>query len=212
MHLYPLLCTSQQSNSAKRITQQHTNFCLALKNLPKYLDHFGPPNNTIQIVAGPELCQCIGVNGVNKPHCVLKAEGSYSCSKCQNTFCSTCGYAPQKDRDRKKKKCKFSKSYFDNMDEPLCMECYKTQLFLPLGGDKTIMSTSEMIAVLKESNYQIGDETPANVVEEIYDIHLLGDTKHDELLKQIRFPKYWNRKQLRDVSIHKVAFVKQSFQ
>ena len=69
------------------------------------------------------------------------------------------------------------------------MECYKTQLFLPLGGDKTIMSTSEMIAVLKESNYQIGDETPANVVEEIYDIHLLGDTKHDELLKQIRFPK-----------------------
>ena len=68
------------------------------------------------------------------------------------------------------------------------MECYKTQLFLPLGGNKTLMRTSEMITVLKENNHQIGDETPANVVQEMYDIHLLGNTNHDELVKQITFP------------------------
>ena len=159
-------------------------------NLPKYLEHFAQPNKSIQIEAGPELFQCIGIEGVNKAHSCLKAEGSSNCIKCQHIFCSTCGYDPRKDRGGKQKKCKFSKSFFDNKDEPLCMECYKTQLFLPLGGDMTLMSTREMINVLKDNNHQIEDDTPANVVQEMYDIHLLGNTNHDELVKQIKFPKY----------------------
>ena len=36
--------------------------------LPKYLNHFVPPDDSIKIVNGPEICQCVGIAGVNQPH------------------------------------------------------------------------------------------------------------------------------------------------
>ena len=76
------------------------------------------------------------------------------------------------------------------MDSSLCVDCYKVDFFLPLGCQKSIMDTSEMIAVLKKSNYQIGDDTEAHHVQEIYYMDLLAATKHQRLSRDIVFLKY----------------------
>ena len=66
----------------------------------------------------------------------------------------------------------------------------QNQLFLPLGGDLSIMNTSSMITVLKENNYVIDDTTPPHVVQEIYNIDLIGGSSHHNLAKHVNFPKY----------------------
>jgi len=50
------------------------------------------------------------------------------------------------------------------MNDPLCMTCYQTTLFLPLGENNEVMSTKKMIELLKENNHQIGDDTPPHMV------------------------------------------------
>ena len=159
-------------------------------SLQKYLKHLLPPDESIKIEEGPELLNCMGIPAINKSHCFLKNEGSYTCSMCKEIFCRYCCYNPVKDRDPCRKANKFSKSYYDNKNESLCVECYKKELFLPIGDKSIIMSNSEMIGVLRKNNYQIGDEADPHLVQEMYDMHLLGDKRHHELSDDIEFPKY----------------------
>ena len=54
--------------------------------LPKYLEHFSSPDDLIEIQEGPEVEQCIGIDGVNRHHIFLKAEDSYVCSRCEKNI------------------------------------------------------------------------------------------------------------------------------
>ena len=125
-------------------------------SLSKCLKHFLPPDNSIKIEEVPELLKCIGIPGINKSHCFLKNEGSYTCSICKETFCQYCCYNPVKDRDPCRKANKFSKSYYDNKNESLCFECYKNELLLPIGDKSIIMSNSEIIGVLRKIIIRLG--------------------------------------------------------
>ena len=54
---------------------QYKYICDKPLSLPKYLKHFVPPDTSILLKDGPDIVQCIGIDGVNKPHIFLKAEG-----------------------------------------------------------------------------------------------------------------------------------------
>ena len=162
------------------------------KVLPKYLEHFVHKDSKIEILDNhehnPVLLECKGICNVNQKHVFLASENHYTCSKCNEVFCSTCGYAPDKDRNRKKKKTPYSNSYFDDKDKPLCLDCYRTDLFLPLGADVMVMSNKEMIRILKENNHQIGDDTPPHTIQEMYDLYLTNQNYRDNLKNRITFP------------------------
>ena len=89
-----------------------------------------------------------------------------------------------------KKTFSYSNSYYENKDRPMCIECYKTELFLPVGGFKYISSTNDMISILKANNYQIGEEAPPHIIQEMYEMHLQSKSNHDDLAGNISFPKY----------------------
>ena len=83
--------------------------------LPKYLEHFSPPDGSIEIEEGPEVEQCIGIDGVNKPHIFLKAEGSYICSRCEKYFAGLVDIILQKTEMGKERKVRFTAVMMKNM-------------------------------------------------------------------------------------------------
>ena len=67
---------------------------------------FLPPDVETDNEEERELLKCKGIQGINKSHTFLKAEGNFICFSCQTCFCQTCGYSPGKDRDGNKSKTK----------------------------------------------------------------------------------------------------------
>ena len=95
--------------------------------LSPYLKMFLPPGSEIDKESERDILRCKGINEINDAHDFLRAEGSFTCSSCHACFCNTCGYAPVKDRPKRKKLV-----YYENMDKELCVNCYQQQIFLPV--------------------------------------------------------------------------------
>ena len=158
-----------------------------------YLCDFVPPDKSIDIENGPETFRCNGIRGVNNPHDALKCEGSYTCATCEATFCMYCGYDPRKDR--KKDAEKYRQSYFNGKEAPLCMNCYKDDLFLPLTlSEKQLSMTSvtieEMINFLKEKNMAVHDSIEAWEVQELYEIIMYTENIHETMADAVKYPLF----------------------
>jgi hypothetical protein len=144
--------------------------------LSSYLKMFAHPTDSgITIDNGEEgevsiLKECNGVHGINLPHSFLQSEGSFTCSSCQVCFCSTCGYSPKKDRDGKKT-AKNALVHYDNMNDDLCLECYKQSIFLPFSATlDDILSIDEMRDYLKEKNQSLAHDASPHEVQEMYEL------------------------------------------
>ena len=58
-----------------------------------------------------------------------------------------------------------------------------------------------MIGVLRKNNYQIGDEAEPHFIQEMYDMHLLVDKRHQHLSDAITFPKYSSKSLIQSNSV-----------
>ena len=149
---------------------------------------FLPPDVETDNEEERELLKCKGIQGINKSHTFLKAEGNFICFSCQTCFCQTCGYSPGKDRDGNKSKTK-SLILYENVDEDLCVDCYKEKIFLPfLATIDDALSISEMKLFLKNSNQTIPNDIKAHEIQEMYEMCKVILSRNTEVDETVPFP------------------------
>ena len=157
--------------------------------LSPYLKMFLPPGSK-RIKDRGEILQCKGIDGVNLPHDFLKVENAFTCSSCNACFCGTCGYHPIKDRDGKRKKSK-SFIHYENMDEPLCVDCYQQRIFLPGSTSMDdVFSLSEMKEYLKNNNQSVANDALAHEVQEMFEMVKESEVRCEIINDQVPYPVF----------------------
>ncbi len=160
-------------------------------SLHPYLRMFRHDDSNINIENDEgNMKKCKGINGINLPHDFLSCEGCYECRSCNECFCSTCGYSPQKDRDGKKSK--HSLVYYDDMNEDICCDCYKEQRILPycVNNIDEILSIPQMKDYLREKNKMLGNgEIEVFELQEIYELTALEECRQlHQNIDEVPFP------------------------
>ncbi len=166
------------------------------KKVHPYLQMFvHPDSEDIEIEdesndCSTEMEQCVGFSEINLPHSFLKAETSHTCSVCNKTFCGFCGYSPGKDRDEKK--TKHSLVFYKEMNNDICVDCYKERIFLPHSCTLAdVLSLEEMKEYLRERNQLLGglNDIEAYEVQELYEMAKVAEGRPSNI-DDVPFPTH----------------------
>ena len=88
-----------------------------------YLKDFAAPNTKITSANdGPQLFHCSGTH-TNSAHIYLAFEGTFECKRCNESFCKTCSYVPELDKQKKKKVDE--KNYYQDCNQVMCLSCFR---------------------------------------------------------------------------------------
>ena len=162
--------------------------------LHPYLKMFAHPSSNIQIEEEESVRDtaaiktCKEIDGINLPHSFLESEGSFTCVSCSQCFCSTCGYSPQKDRDDKR--TKNSLIHYRSMEQDICVDCYKQNIFLPYSCTlEDVLSVEEMKRYLKERNKQLANDIVPHKVQELYELTLVEEQRQTDI-DTVPFPTH----------------------
>ena len=151
---------------------------------------FLPPDQKKKVKERSTLLKCKGISGVNPEHEFLKAEGHFKCLSCFTCCCNTCGYAPSKDRDKKRTRTK-SLIHYQNMNENLCVDCYQQHIFLPYSIKlDDVLSVEEMKRYLKKNNQSMPKDADAHEVQEMYEMCRITVDHDKQKERNVPFPVY----------------------
>ena len=151
---------------------------------------FLPPNRRKKIKERRTRLFCKGIAGINPEHNFLKVEGIFTCLSCHTCFCRTCGYSPDKDRDKKWTKIR-SLIHYQQMDEPLCVDCYQQNIFLPHSMKlDDVLSLNEMQRYLKNHNQSLPKDATAHETQETYEMCKIIEGQDTNRTKDVPFPIY----------------------
>ena len=118
--------------------------------------------------------ECKGIENINNAHKFLHCEGSFTCVGCNACFCGTCGYSKVKDRSNDKKR----KIYYESMNNDMCVDCYKEQIFLPYSCTLAdALSIDEMKQYLRGRNQILSTDIDPHEVQELYELCVIKERR-----------------------------------